>query len=219
MPSLKIDHARYVLTLDRAAPHHPGRRDPGRERPHQRAWARRPSWPARADRVIDGRHFVVTPGLLQRAHAHQLRARRARHLPRRAGSPLVHVFNLQAAMTEEEEYHTTLLGLVELVKNGTVCFVDPGQHQVPRRVPAGLRGRRHPRDPGRVRDRPRRAVPAAALPGRRGGRAHRRRSSRSGTAGSTAGSARGRCRSPPRRAAPICCAGAQAPGRRAPHRR
>jgi len=34
-------------------------------------------------------------------------------------------------MTEEEEYHTTLLGLVELLKNGTVCFVDPGSTKFP----------------------------------------------------------------------------------------
>src|SRR2546425_9716321 len=47
------------------------------------------------------------------------------------GSPLVHVFNLQAAMTEEEEYYTSLLALVELVKNGTVCFVDPGSTKFP----------------------------------------------------------------------------------------
>src|SRR6185312_319290 len=45
--------------------------------------------------------------------------------------PLVHVFNLQTAMTEDEEYHTTLLGLVELVKNGTVCFLDPGSTKFP----------------------------------------------------------------------------------------
>jgi cytosine/adenosine deaminase-related metal-dependent hydrolase len=34
-------------------------------------------------------------------------------------------------MTEEEEYHTTLLGLLELVKNGSVCFLDPGSTKFP----------------------------------------------------------------------------------------
>jgi cytosine/adenosine deaminase-related metal-dependent hydrolase len=34
-------------------------------------------------------------------------------------------------MTEDEEYHATLLGLVELVKNGTVCFLDPGSTKFP----------------------------------------------------------------------------------------
>jgi cytosine/adenosine deaminase-related metal-dependent hydrolase len=47
------------------------------------------------------------------------------------GSPLIHVFKLQAAMTEEEEYHATLLGVIELLKNGTVCFVDPGSTKFP----------------------------------------------------------------------------------------
>jgi cytosine/adenosine deaminase-related metal-dependent hydrolase len=46
-------------------------------------------------------------------------------------SPLNHVFNLQAAMTEEEEYHASLLGIVELLKSGTVCFVDPGSTKFP----------------------------------------------------------------------------------------
>ena len=47
------------------------------------------------------------------------------------GSPLDHVFNLQAAMTEEEEYHASLLAVLELVKNGTVCFLDPGSTKFP----------------------------------------------------------------------------------------
>jgi cytosine/adenosine deaminase-related metal-dependent hydrolase len=51
--------------------------------------------------------------------------------PDDVGSPLVHVFNLQAAMTEEEEYHASLLAIVELVKSGTVCFVDPGSTKFP----------------------------------------------------------------------------------------
>jgi cytosine/adenosine deaminase-related metal-dependent hydrolase len=47
------------------------------------------------------------------------------------GSPLPLVFRLQLAMTEEEEYLTSLLGIVELVRNGTVCFVDPGSTKFP----------------------------------------------------------------------------------------
>ena len=47
------------------------------------------------------------------------------------GSPLPYVFRLQMAMTEEEEYYTTLLGLVELLKGGTVGFVDPGSTKFP----------------------------------------------------------------------------------------
>src|SRR4051812_8719990 len=36
------------------------------------------------------------------------------------------VFRLQSAMTEEEEYWTSLLAISELVRSGTVAFVDPG---------------------------------------------------------------------------------------------
>jgi 5-methylthioadenosine/S-adenosylhomocysteine deaminase len=39
---------------------------------------------------------------------------------------LSNVFTLQGAMTEEDEYYTTLLGITELLKYGTTCFVDPG---------------------------------------------------------------------------------------------
>ena len=42
------------------------------------------------------------------------------------GEYLVNVFRLQAAMTEEEEYLTSLLGITELLKYGTTCFLDPG---------------------------------------------------------------------------------------------
>src|SRR5689334_18435204 len=44
---------------------------------------------------------------------------------------LFHVFNLQSAMTEEEEYLTTLLGILELQQNGTTCFLDPGTTRFP----------------------------------------------------------------------------------------
>ena len=86
---------------------------------------------AKADRVIDARNFVVTPGFLN-GHMHISYAHAVRGIfPDNLGSPLSHVFKLQMAMTEEEEHATTLLGLVELVKNGTVCFVDPGSTKFP----------------------------------------------------------------------------------------
>jgi len=39
---------------------------------------------------------------------------------------LGHVFTLQGAMNEEDEYYTSLLGITELLKYGTTCFLDPG---------------------------------------------------------------------------------------------
>ncbi|MGH7383938.1 MAG: amidohydrolase family protein [Candidatus Rokuibacteriota bacterium] len=130
-PSLKIDHARYILTLD-------GQRriiqdgailvEGGRI---SRVGKSAELGDARADRVIDGRYLVITPGFFN-GHMHISYAHPVRGIfPDEQASPLVHVFNLQSAMTEDEEYHATLLGLVELVRNGTVCFLDPGSTKFP----------------------------------------------------------------------------------------
>src|SRR5438552_16007980 len=129
--SLKIENARYVVTVDTQ------RRiiqdgsiliEGGRIRGVGKAADLEG---ARADRVIDARHRVVTPGFFN-GHMHISYAHAVRGIfPDNLGSPLSHVFKLQMAMTEEEEYHTTLLGLVELLKNGTVCFVDPGSTKFP----------------------------------------------------------------------------------------
>jgi cytosine/adenosine deaminase-related metal-dependent hydrolase len=129
--SLKIDHARYILTVDRQ------RRiiqdgailiEGGRI---SRVGKSAELADARADRVIDGRYLVITPGFFN-GHMHISYAHPVRGIfPDEQASPLLHVFNLQAAMTEEEEYHATLLGLVELIRNGTVCFLDPGSTKFP----------------------------------------------------------------------------------------
>ncbi len=85
----------------------------------------------RANRVIDARHLVVTPGFFN-GHMHISYAHAARGIfPDDVENRLAHVFNLQAAMSEEEEYYTSLLAIVELLKNGTVCFVDPGSTKFP----------------------------------------------------------------------------------------
>jgi 5-methylthioadenosine/S-adenosylhomocysteine deaminase len=129
--TLKIEHARYVLTLDAE------RRivqdgsilieGPRIARVGKAADLK----DVRADRTIDARHLVVTPGLVN-GHMHISYAHAVRGIfPDDLGSPLPYVFKLQMAMTEDEEYHTTLLGLVELLKNGTVCFVDPGSTKFP----------------------------------------------------------------------------------------
>jgi cytosine/adenosine deaminase-related metal-dependent hydrolase len=129
--SLKIDNARYLVTLD------PQRRiiregsvvvEGGRI---SRVGKAAELAGARADRVIDARHMVVTPGFVN-GHMHISYAHAVRGIfPDDLGSPLGHVFKLQMAMTEEEEYHTSLLAIVELLKNGTVCFVDPGSTKFP----------------------------------------------------------------------------------------
>ena len=130
-PSLKIDHARYVITVDTQ------RRiirdgavlvENGRI---SRVGRAAELADARADRVIDGRDLVVTPGFFN-GHMHISYAHPVRGIfPDDVGSPLKQVFTLQGAMTEEEEYHASLLALVELVKNGTVCLLDPGSTKYP----------------------------------------------------------------------------------------
>ena len=129
--SLKIDHARYVITVDAQ------RRiirdgsiliENGKISRVDRAAALAD---ARADRVIDARDLVVTPGFFN-GHMHISYAHPVRGIfPDDVGSPLKQVFTLQGAMTEEEEYHASLLALVELVKNGTVCLLDPGSTKYP----------------------------------------------------------------------------------------
>jgi cytosine/adenosine deaminase-related metal-dependent hydrolase len=130
-PTLKIDHARYVITVDAQ------RRiirdgavlvENGRI---SRVGRAAELAAARADRVIDGRDLVVTPGFFN-GHMHISYAHPVRGIfPDDVGSPLKQVFTLQGAMTEEEEYHASLLALVELVKNGTVCLLDPGSTKYP----------------------------------------------------------------------------------------
>ena len=177
------------------APDHPRRLDPGGGRPdqprRQGGRARRAPRRPRDRRQAPARHA----GLRQRPHAHQLRARRARDLPRRAGEParprlrpagrhdrgrgIPH--DAARPRRAAEERHGVLRG--------------SGQHEVPRRVSPGLRGLRHPRDAGRVRHRWGGPVQAAASTPPARPSPGRRRSSRNGTGGSTAACAPGRCRS------------------------
>src|SRR5437660_4524941 len=204
-PTLKIDNARYVVTLD------PERRivrdgavlvEGGRI---ARVGKAAELAAVGADRVIDARRRVVTPGFVN-GHMHISYAHAVRGIfADDVGSPLPQVFKLQGAMTEEEEYLTSLLGIVELVRNGTVCFVDPGSTKFP---DACLQAYQ---DSGiRVilgecvtdRDAP---FPLPRYPAD-GRSAAPRPSSRSGTGGSTDGCGPGPCRSRRRRAAPTCCA-------------
>lgn len=80
-----------------------------------------------ADRVVDASEMVVTPGFCN-GHMHISYAHATRGIfPDDLGPDyLLNVFRLQGAMTEEEEYYTSLLGITELLKYGTTCFLDPG---------------------------------------------------------------------------------------------
>ena len=90
-----------------------------------------------ADRVINANGMVVAPGLVN-GHMHVSYAHATRGIfPDSLGSNyLPNVFHLQGAMTAEEEYLTSLLGITELLKYGTTTFIDPGSTKY---LDAGLR--------------------------------------------------------------------------------
>jgi len=125
--TIKVHGARFILTVDT------GRRiikdgsiiiDGGRIVQVGKA-AELEDYPV--DRVIDAREMVVTPGFCN-GHMHISYAHATRGIfPDNLGPEyLPNVFKLQGAMTEEEEYLTSLLAITELLKYGTTCFLDPG---------------------------------------------------------------------------------------------
>ena len=90
-----------------------------------------------AGRTIDAGGMVLAPGLVN-GHMHISYAHATRGIfPDSLGSNyLPNVFRLQGAMTAEEEYLTSLLGITELLKYGTTTFIDPGSTKY---LDAGLR--------------------------------------------------------------------------------
>ena len=84
--------------------------------------------PAPTGRVIDASDMVVTPGFVN-GHAHISYAHATRGIfpdDIDGQEQLANVFKLQSAMTDEEEYYTSLLAITELLKYGTTCLIDPG---------------------------------------------------------------------------------------------
>ena len=129
--TLKIEHARFALTLDAerriiqdASILIEGQRITRIGKAAELA-------DVGADRVIDGRRFVVTPGFFN-GHMHISYAHAVRGIfPDDLANRLFHVFNLQSAMTEDEEYLTTQLGILEMLQNGTTSLLDPGTTRFP----------------------------------------------------------------------------------------
>ena len=204
--SLKIEGARFVVTVDSGRRviqdgsvvvqdqriTHVGKADDLRSVP--------------AERTIDAAGGVLTPafvnGHMHISYAHAVRGLFPDDLVGR--ERLREVFRLQSAMTEEEEYWTSLLAVIELMRSGTVSFVDPGSTK---HLDACLQVVRRLRLPGGDRhqpDRPAIGSGAAALRHRRGACGGRRRSSASTTTGSRTGCGRGRCRFPPTPARRSC---------------
>ncbi len=89
-----------------------------------------------ADKVIEGRRMVAIPGMLN-GHLHISYAHAVRGIfPDDVEDRLAQVFLMQASMTPDEEYATTLLGLTEMVMTGTTTLVDPGTTRFPDAVMA-----------------------------------------------------------------------------------
>ena len=126
--TLKIDNARFILTVD---PQRRVIRDGSILIDGQnivRVGKASELAGVTADRVIDAGEMVVTPGFcnghMHVSYAHATRGIFPDNLD--PGEYLANVFKLQGAMTDEEEYLTSLLGITELLKYGTTCFLDPG---------------------------------------------------------------------------------------------
>ncbi|MCA1646324.1 MAG: amidohydrolase family protein [Chloroflexi bacterium] len=131
--SLKIERARFVVTVDAQRRviqdasvvvagnriKHVGKADDLRD--------------VTAERTIDASGGVVTPafvnGHMHISYAHAVRGLFPDDFVGR--ERLREVFRLQSAMTEEEEYWTSLLAVIELMRSGTVSFVDPGSTRFP----------------------------------------------------------------------------------------
>lgn len=126
--TLKIEGARFILTMDhRRRIIQDGSIVISGQRITQVGKASALSDIA-ADRVIDAAEMVVTPGFCN-GHMHISYAHATRGIFPDDLNPmtyLANVFKLQSAMTEEEEYYTSLLAITELLKYGTTCFLDPG---------------------------------------------------------------------------------------------
>ncbi len=125
--TLKIEGARFILTMDRARRVIADGSILVRGARIARVGKAAELAGEPADRVIDARGMVVTPGFVNGhihiSYAHATRGIFPDDLGRRY---LPYVFRLQAALTPEEEYLTSLLALTELVSTGTTCLLDPG---------------------------------------------------------------------------------------------
>src|SRR4051812_789114 len=126
--SLKIDGARFVVTVDverRVIANGAIVVDNGRISHVGRSDQLSAITP---EKTIDARGSIVLPafvnGHMHISYAHAVRGLFADDFVGR--DRLREVFRLQSAMTPEEEYWTSLLAIIELVRSGTLSFVDPG---------------------------------------------------------------------------------------------
>lgn len=83
----------------------------------------------RAERVIDGRGAVVTPGLIDN-HLHSS-FQLARGLADEANAQsflFEHMYPYEAAMGEEDVYASVALATIEMLRHGVTCYIEPGNY-------------------------------------------------------------------------------------------
>ena len=133
MATLKLDNARFVVSMD---PERRIIRDGTVVIDGQRITAVGKSSELRevqADRVIDARDMVVTPGFCN-GHMHLSYGHATRAIfPDDLGihDYLITIYKLQAAVTEEEEYYISLLAITEPAEVRNDLLSRPRKHQVP----------------------------------------------------------------------------------------
>ena len=79
----------------------------------------------KADKVIDGRHKLVMPGLIN-THTHSamtILRNYADDLPLKEWL-FDHIFPIEAKLTEEDVYWGTMLAIAEMIKSGTTTIAD-----------------------------------------------------------------------------------------------
>ena len=88
------------------------------------------------DTIIDGRRRLAMPGLVD-AHLH-LSEQLSRSLFPDCMSTRARVFNwgkpFYSAVSADDEYLSALVGGIEMIRNGTTCFLDMGAQNDPARV-------------------------------------------------------------------------------------
>jgi 5-methylthioadenosine/S-adenosylhomocysteine deaminase len=83
----------------------------------------------RADRVVEGKNTVVTPGFTDN-HLHAS-FQMARGLADEANAQSFlfdHMYPYEAANTEEDVFVSSSLAAIELLRHGVTCFIDPGNY-------------------------------------------------------------------------------------------
>lgn len=83
----------------------------------------------RADRIVDGRDCVVTPGFTDN-HLHAS-FQMSRGLADEANAQSFlfdHMYPYEAANTEEDVFVSSSLAAIELLRHGVTCFIDPGNY-------------------------------------------------------------------------------------------